>query len=347
MTSTPDKANKATLEKYVSQYESQLEQIEQNISLLRNKQRQVLKLRGHRHHSLDDELDRSAADSEALKEKSGINEELGSWINLKKEKEKVIDETRLLLSGNVDETFCQEKLNEVEQQLSGLEIEFSECREKHANKLQVTMESLSSEHAYQIQAIESEREKCIEGLWQEYEGIERVVNDSVENSGQDGAVDAQRHKTLELVKEKLKRLGSDQDDSFLEYIAKRTKFDKEEDRMFDQESKLSAQIFEGQKGKEVVVQKLSAQRDRFHVERERERRLIKTRIKRVQRLKASGDLQNEEMLEYLKEETDKLKEAYEKVEEADHRSVSWDQAWWRAASPPNPSLKLTQPLPDP
>lgn len=257
----------------------------------------------------------------SLKESSEINAELSRLATLKKEKERSIEQARRVSLGDVaSPEFYQNKLEEIEDQLCKLETEFSKCQEKHANKLQITLESLANQHASQINAIENEREEYMKLLWEEYVDIEVMLNESFESlTDEDDAMSAQKHKTLAFVREKLKRVGSDENDLFLEYLAKRTKFEKDEDRVFEQESKISAQLLDGLKEKEIIAQKLSVQLDRFHVERERERRLIKSRLKRLQRLKSTDDLQNEESIEYLKEETSKLKEAYEKVEETEHK----------------------------
>ena len=131
--------------------------------------------------------------------------------------------------------------------------------------------------------------------------------------------DEKKLEVLNLVKKRLRQIGSDEDVLFLEYVAKRAHFEKDEDRVHEQQRKISEKMMDGIKEKEVALLKLSGQKERFHVERARERRLITSRIGRLSRVKSSGDLHNEEALEFFKEEARKLRETFEKVEESEMR----------------------------
>ena len=128
-----------------------------------------------------------------------------------------------------------------------------------------------------------------------------------------------RLEVLDIVEERLRRIGSENDDLFLEFVAHKARFEKEEDRVHEQQKRISEQMLDGVKEKEIALQRLSGQREKFHVERVRERRLINARIHRLSRVRSSSDLQNEETLEFFKEEARKLREAFEKVDESESR----------------------------
>ena len=246
---------------------------------------------------------------------------------LKKEKLRIVDETRGTLADEVTNVeFYGRQILENEAKITELEEQYKSCRQKHAEKIRLCLENLKSKEEDDVNVIGQEREKYIDLLWKEYSEIENLMAETFESLNSSclspesdaGDIDDQKQ-VLNAVQVRLQQIGSDKDDLFLEYVAKRARFEKDEDRVHEQQKKISEQTIEGIKEKEIALQRLYGQRERFHVERARERRLIRSRIKRLYRLKSSDDLQNEEMVEFFKEEASKLREAFEKVEETENR----------------------------
>jgi len=257
--------------------------------------------------------------------------QMQSLLELKEEKEKMIEKTRGKLAEEITSVeFYGRQILENEAKISQLEEQYKTSRQQHAEKIRLCLESLKSKEEHEIGEINQERERYVELLWKEYGEIESLINETFDslNSGDegsegeeasDGDTSKQRHEVLSLVKGRLKQIGSDEDELFLEYVAKRAHFEKDEERVHERQKRISDQMLDGIKEKEIAVQKLSRQKERFHVERARERRLIYSRIKRLSRVRSSDDLQNAETLELFKEEARKLRETYEKVEESETR----------------------------
>lgn len=256
--------------------------------------------------------------------------QMQSLLELKEEKEKMIEKTRGKLAEEITSVeFYGRQILENEAKITELEEQYKTSRQQHAEKIRLCLENLKSKEEQEIGEIDQERERYVELLWKEYGEIESLINETFDslNSGDpsegeeasDGETNEQRREVLSLVKGRLKQIGSDEDELFLEYVAKRAHFEKDEERVHEQQKRISDQMLDGIKEKEIALQKLSGQKERFHVERARERRLIYSRIKRLSRVKSSDDLQNEEALELFKEEARKLRETFEKVEESENR----------------------------
>ena len=259
-----------------------------------------------------------------------LAQQMQSLLELKEEKEKMIEKTRSKLAEEITSVeFYGRQILENEAKITELEEQYKNSRQQHAEKIRLCLESLKSKEEQEIGEIDQERERYVELLWKEYGEIECLINETFDwlNSGDpsegeeasDDEANEQRREVLSSVKGRLKQIGSDEDELFLEYVAKRAHFEKDEERVHEQQKRISDQMLDGIKEKEIALQKLSGQKERFHVERARERRLIYSRIKRLSRVKSSDDLQNEEALEFFKEEARKLRETFEKVEESENR----------------------------
>lgn len=256
--------------------------------------------------------------------------QMQSLLELKEEKEKIIEKTRGKLAEEITSVeFYGRQILENEAKITELEEQYKTSRQQHAEKIRLCLENLKSKEEQEIGEIDQERDRYVELLWKEYGEIESLINETFDSlnsddpsdgeEGSDGEVNEQRLEVLNLVKGRLRQIGSDEDELFLEYVAKRAHFEKDEERVHEQQKRISDQMLDGIKEKEIALQKLSGQKERFHVERARERRLIYSRIKRLSRVKSSEDLQNEEALELFKEEARKLRETFEKVEESENR----------------------------
>ena len=256
--------------------------------------------------------------------------QMQSLLQLKEEKEKMIEKTRRKLDEEITSVeFYGRQILENEAKITELEEQYKTSRQQHAEKIRLCLENLKSKEEQQIEEIDQERDRYVELLWKEYGEIESLINETFDSlnsgdqsdgeEGSDGEANEQRREVLNLVKGRLRQIGSDEDELFLEYVAKRAHFEKDEERVHEQQKRISDQMLDGIKEKEIALQKLSGQKERFHVERARERRLIHSRIKRLSRVKSSDDLQNEEALEFFKEEARKLRETFEKVEESENR----------------------------
>ncbi|KAJ7365464.1 Kinesin-like protein kif16b [Desmophyllum pertusum] len=258
-------------------------------------------LRQRRRASLNFESNKSSCDSDRVEDV--LAQQLQNLLAFKDEKEKIIEKTRGTLAEEITSVeFYGRQILENEAKITELE----EHKEEE-----------------EIGEIDQERERYVELLWKEYGEIESLITETFDSEDEQasdvGASEEQKCEVLSLVKKRLKQIGSDEDDLFLEYVAKRAHFEKDEDRVHEQQKRISEQMLDGIKEKEIALQKLSGQKERFHVERARERRLINSRIKRLSRAKSSDDLQNAETLEFFKEEARKLREAFEKVEESESR----------------------------
>ena len=256
--------------------------------------------------------------------------QMQSLLALKEEKEKMIEKTRGKLAEEITSVeFYGRQILENEAKITELEEQYKSSRQQHAEKIRLCLDNLKIKEEQEIGEIDQERERYVELLWKEYGEIESLINETFDslNAGDpsngeedsDSEANEQRREVLSLVKGRLKQIGSDEDELFLEYVAKRAHFEKDEERVHEQQRRISDQMLDGIKEKEIALQKLSGQKERFHVERARERRLIYSRIKRLSRVKSSDDLQNEEALEFFKEEARKLRETFEKVEESENR----------------------------
>lgn len=262
---------------------------------------------------------------------SELDLEVERLVLLRKEKSKSITDNELSMMEKMNSLeVYRAKIQENEEKLCELECGYNERQEKHEEKMEMCLETLRQDKAEKISDFDVEREKYVDLLWKEFEEIEKTLQESCkdpnipENERKklwEKAVNCQKKIVLDLVKEKLGHIGSLDDKLFLECLAKRSKLERDEERVLDQERKISDDIRGSMREKELAMQKLTAQKDKFHVERERERKLIKSRLKRISRLKTYDDLQSEETVEYLSEEATKLKEACEKLEEADSRFV--------------------------
>ena len=259
-----------------------------------------------------------------------LAQQMQSLLTLKEEKEKMIEKTRGTLAEEITNVeFYGRQILENEAKITELEDQYKNSRQQHAEKIRLCLENLKSKEEQEIGEIDQERERYVELLWKEYGEIETLINETFDwlNSGDsskaeeasDDEANEQRREVLSSVKSRLKQIGSDEDELFLEYVAKRAHFEKDEERVHEQQKRISEQMLDGIKEKEIALQKLSGQKERFHVERARERRLIYSRIKRLSRVKSSDDLQNEEALEFFKEEARKLRETFEKVEDSENR----------------------------
>ena len=108
-----------------------------------------------------------------------------------------------------------------------------------------------------------------------------------------------------------------------DYMKQRARFERDQERMLEQQNKISEHVLADIKEKESSISKLSAQRDQFHSERQKERRAIQKRIRRIERAKSLDDIQSEYTLEFYKEEANKLKEAFERVGESESRYIDF------------------------
>lgn len=286
-------------------------------------------MRHRRRPSWNLESRKSSTDSGSVEDV--LAQQMQSLLELKEEKEKIIEKTRGKLAEEITSVeYYGRQILENEAKITELEEQYKTSRQQHAEKIRLCLVNLKSKEEQEIGEIDQERERYVELLWKEYGEIESLINETFDslNSGDpsegeedsDGeANDEQRLEVLSSVKERLQQIGSDEDELFLEYVAKRAHFEKDEERVHEQQKRISDQMLDGIKEKEIALQKLSGQKERFHVERARERRLIYSRIKRLSRVKSSDDLQNEEALEFFKEEARKLRETFEKVEESENR----------------------------
>lgn len=257
-----------------------------------------------------------------------LAQQLQSLLALKTEKQKIIEKTRSTLAEEITSVeFYGQQILENEAKLTELEEKYKATRQQHAEKIRLCLANLKNKEEDEIDVINQEREKYMELLMKEYGEMESLMVETFDsdvfleseevNDSKD--IEKKRQDVLGLVNRRLRHIGSEGDDLFLEYVARRAQFEREEDRVHEQQKRISDQMLDGVKEKEIALQKLSGQKERFHVERARERRLINARIKRLSRVKASDDLQNEETLEFFKEEARKLREAFEKVDESESR----------------------------
>lgn len=274
-----------------------------------------------------------SSDSEGVEEV--LAQQLHSLTTLKMEKEELIEKTRGALAEQITNVeFYGQQILENEEKITQLEERFKATRQQHAEKIRLCLANLKNKEEDEISVIDQEREKYRELLMKEYGEIENLIVETfeTENSSADSAVlsedeeinfsgerERKKGEVLGLVKSRLTTVGSENDDLFLEYVAKRAHFEKDEERVHEQQRRISDHMLDGAKEKEIAILKLSGQKERFHVERARERRLINARIKRLSRVKSSGDLHSEEMLEFFKEEARKLREAFEKVDDSESR----------------------------
>ena len=274
-----------------------------------------------------------SSDSEGVEEV--LAQQLHSLTTLKMEKEELIEKTRGALAEQItDVEFYGQQILENEEKITQLEERFKATRQQHAEKIRLCLANLKNKEEDEISVIDQEREKYRELLMKEYGEIENLIVETfeTENSSADSAVlsedeeinfsgerERKKGEVLGLVKSRLTTIGSENDDLFLEYVAKRAHFEKDEERVHEQQRRISDHMLDGAKEKEIAILKLSGQKESFHVERARERRLINARIKRLSRVKSSGDLHSEEMLEFFKEEARKLREAFEKVDDSESR----------------------------
>lgn len=260
---------------------------------------------------------------------SDLDDEVQRLELLRNEKTKVVTESQLALLEKMNSLeLYRVKIQENEETLCELENNFKQREEKHLEKIGLCLDSMREENDQQMSGFDLEREKYLEMLWNEYEEIKETVSnsctdlkipDSVEKRKWEEAMSSKRKAVLELVKNKFENVGSLQDDNFLQCLAKRLKLEQDEERVLDQERKISDEIRGSMKEKELAINKLTAHKDKFHVERERERKLIRSRLRRASNLKSYDDLQSEETIEYLHEETKKLQETFEKVEDVESR----------------------------
>ncbi|KAK3749991.1 hypothetical protein QZH41_000418 [Actinostola sp. cb2023] len=258
---------------------------------------------------------------------SELHDEVQRLELLKNEKAKIVTESQLALLEKMNSLeLYRMKIQENEEKLCELENGFKEREEKHLEKIGLCLDYMREENDTQISGFDVEREKQLDMLWKDYEQIEKTVlnsckdleiPDSEEKQKWEDAMSSKRKLVLELVKTKFDNISSLEDELFLNCLGKRLKLDQDEERVLDQERKISEEIRGSLKDKDLAMHKLMTQKDKFHIERERERKLIKSRLKRISRLKTYDDLQSEETIEYLSEEAKKLKETFEKVEEAE------------------------------
>lgn len=286
-------------------------------------------LRQRRRASWNFESSKCSSGSEGVDD--AVTQQLQKLFTLKDEKEQIIEKTRGELTREITSVeFYGRQILENEAKITELEDMYKISRQQHAEKIRLCLESLKVKEGEDIGLIDQERERYVELLWKEYGEIESLITETFDslNSGDASeggtasdvkANDEKRLEVLGLVKKRLRQIGTDEDQLFLEYVAKRAHFEKDEDRVHEQQKRISDQMLDGIKEKEIALVKLSGQKERFHVERARERRLITSRIRRLSRVKSSDDLQNEEILEFFKEEARKLRETYEKVEESENR----------------------------
>ncbi|XP_022810488.1 kinesin-like protein KIF16B [Stylophora pistillata] len=258
-------------------------------------------------------------------------QQLQKLFELKNEKEEIIEKTRGELTREITKVeLYGRQILENEAKITELEDVYKISRQQHAEKIRMCLENLKVKEERDIALVDQDRERYVELLWKEYGEIESLITETFESLNSSDAPrggttsdaranDEKKLEVLNLVKGRLRQIGSDEDDLFLEYVAKRAHFEKDEDRVHEQQKRISEQVMDGIKEKEVALLKLSGQKERFHVERARERRLITSRIGRLSRVKSSGDLHNEEALEFFKEEARKLRETFEKVEESEMR----------------------------
>lgn len=260
-----------------------------------------------------------------------VTQQLQRLFELKNEKEEIIEKTRSELTREITNVeFYGRQILENEAKITELEEMYKTSRQQHAEKIRLCLESLKIKEEQDIALVDQDRERYVELLWKEYGEIESLISETFESLNSSDTLegettsdvrvnDEKKLEVLNLVKKRLRQIGSDEDVLFLEYVAKRAHFEKDEDRVHEQQRKISEKMMDGIKEKEVALLKLSGQKERFHVERARERRLITSRIGRLSRVKSSGDLHNEEALEFFKEEARKLRETFEKVEESEMR----------------------------
>ena len=292
----------------------------------------ALDLRKRRRASWNFETKKSQSDSEGVEEV--LAQQLQNLLALKTEKEKMIEKTREQLADEITSVeFYGRQILENEAKITELEEKYKTTRQQHAEKIRLCLANLKNKEEDEISVIDQEREKYTELLWKERGEIEALIVETFDTvscsdsgvliEGEELAnsrgIEEKKQDVLGLVNRRLRHIGSDSDDLFLEYVAKRAHFEKDEDRVHEQQKRISEQMLDGIKEKEIALQRLSGQKERFHVERARERRLINARIKRLSRVRSSDDLQNEETLELFKEEARKLREAFEKVEDSENR----------------------------
>lgn len=289
-------------------------------------------LRQKRRASWNFESKKSPSDSDGVEDV--LAQQLQNLLRLKTEKEKLIEKTRGTLAEEMTSVeFYGRQILENEAKITELEEQYKTTRQQHAEKIRLCLANLKNKEEDEIGVIDQQRERYTELLLKEYGEIESMIVETFDtvNTSDSGAgleddvfndpkaAEEKKQEVLGLVKRRLKHIGSDHDDLFLEYVAKRAHFEKDEDRVHEQQKRISEQMLDGIKEKEIALLRLSGQKERFHVERARERRLINARIKRLSRVRSSDDLQNEETLEFFKEEARKLREAFEKVDESESR----------------------------
>ncbi|KAK2550750.1 Kinesin-like protein KIF16B [Acropora cervicornis] len=247
---------------------------------------------------------------------------------VKVEKEKEIERNRITLGEEMTsvEYYGQQALQN-EAKMTELEEKYNVVRQQHEEKIRACLANLKNKEEDDMEAVDQVKERYRELIWKEYREIESLLVETFEtdvllesDEVTDSSVIAEKRlEVLDIVDERLRRIGSENDDLFLEFVAHKARFEKEEDRVHEQQKRISEQMLDGVKEKEIALQRLSGQREKFHVERVRERRLINARIHRLSRVRSSSDLQNEETLEFFKEEARKLREAFEKVDESESR----------------------------
>ena len=266
-----------------------------------------------------------------------LERELQNLCCFKQEKQESVEEAKKELSNlisNVEKS--RKEIISNEERLSQIGRRYSLCQQKHEEKIETSLEALRNAENVRIQEMEIVKDACMKSLQDEYQQIEEVVSGAYnEVNATDCQKEASRHKVVEvqksivlsLIKNKRDRIGEGGSKNVTDYMKQRARFERDQERMLEQQNKISEHVLADIKEKESSISKLSAQRDQFHSERQKERRAIQKRIRRIERAKSLDDIQSEYTLEFYKEEANKLKEAFERVGESESRYIDFKSRW--------------------
>ena len=265
----------------------------------------------------------------------GLESELQNLCCIKKEKQETVDGSKKELSELISkvEKSRKEFLSN-EEQLLRVRQRYLKCEKKHDENLETNLDILKNERNAKMDELMNERERCVLLLQNEYQQMEDAVSNacdraSVVDCEQELSVkkvlEAQKCVVMSLIKEKRDQVERGGNSNVLDYLTRRAKFEREQERMIEQQKKVSEHILADIREKELAVRKLTTQRDQFHFEREKERLAIRKRIQRIERAKSVDDIQSEYTIEFYKEEANKLREAFERVTEAETRYVIYQE----------------------
>lgn len=258
-----------------------------------------------------------------------LQRDLHNLYCLKKETQESIDESKKEFSGLISKVEKSRKeLLSNEEQLSKVKQRYLSCEKKHEENRHTSLDILRKEKIVKIHNLESEKNDCALLLQKEYQQMEDMMSNACSRSSEmdpeqefsvNDIVETQKGVVLHLIKEKRGHIGAGGSKNVGDYLTRRAKLEKDQERIIEQQRRVSEHVLADIKEKESSVRKLQTQRDQFYFEREKERLEIRRRIQRIERAKSVDDIQSAYTLEFYKEEASKLREAFERVADAETR----------------------------